>query len=154
MAGNTKKSSKNVAKKKIGVHKTKNLENTPVPEEDSHHVAVVISPLGDKRFSTQILTATNRSITVMSHLSNGARRMGFISPGNHVLISIRPLGNKEKKADIMYLYDSDEVEHLIKAGIIFDIESAENGLDGYTFVTNGGDTTIEVDDTNINVEDL
>ncbi len=154
MPSNTKKSSKNVAKKKQGVHKSKNLENTPTPQQDYEHVAIVVSPLGDKRFSTQILTSNNRSITVMSHLSNGAKRMGYINPGNHVLISIRPLGNKEKKADIMYLYDADEVEHLIKSGIIFDVESAENGIEGYTFVTNSSDTTVEVDDTNINVDDL
>ncbi len=104
-------------------------EDIPLPElEDDSHIGIVLNPLGDCRFNTQLLTRTAASKTYTVHLSKGKAKMGYVVAGTYVLFSIREF--EKDKGDIIYIYNDDEVYFLKKTNEIVEISNDSIGKNG------------------------
>lgn len=116
----------------------------PSTEENSH-IAKVTSVLGDKRFMVLMLSNTGlKDESMMSHLSRTAsKRQGRIIVDSIVKISKRDF---ENKCDILYQYDQNEIQQLIKEDYI-QIEVKNDDNDVVEFSN-------EITSDGINIDDI
>lgn len=109
----------NKAKKKSNKDSLRRVkDDTPYPsEEENSHVAKVISVCGDKRFKVIYISDTGlKNEEMLSHLSRTAsKRQGRIIVDSIVKVSKRDF---EEKCDILYQYDANEIQQLIRDKII------------------------------------
>lgn len=114
----------------------------PFPNaEDNQHIAVVNKILGDCRFNVKILSNNGlKNEEIICWLPASKKKYGRVQLDSYVLMSKREF---ENKADILYLYNSSDVENLVQYKIIErDIENKET--DDIIF-TERNDDEIEID---------
>jgi translation initiation factor IF-1 len=109
--------------------------NTPLPcEADNSHIAQITATLGECRFRCKIVNADGlQPADIMAHLPNSSKKYGFITLGAYVKISLRDF--EVNKGDILYLYNSNDVEFLISNNYMVDVveKSTGSGADDLIF---------------------
>lgn len=120
----------NKAKKKSNrdtINRSK--KDIPYPQAElNEHIAKVTSVLGDKRFMILFISDTGlKNETMMSHLSRTAsRRQGRIIVDSIIKVSKRDF---EDKCDILYQYDQNEIQQLMRENIIIVEEKNDDNND-------------------------
>lgn len=77
-----------------------------------HHFAIVTKMYGNGLFSC----ITQNQLTLMGHIRNKFKarhkRSNFVSIGSIILVGLREWESTPKNADLIYVYDADEIETL------------------------------------------
>jgi initiation factor 1A len=107
-------------KNKTGGNKAKKGPNSrpnkvreyPLPiESENTYISSVSGVMGDLRFKCKLMNKDGyMNSEIMCHLGGRAKKTGRVVANSFVLISTRSFG--ELKGDIIYVYNSDEVEQL------------------------------------------
>ena len=122
----------------------KSKKDIPYPDAElNEHVAKVTSVLGDKRFNILFISDTGlKNETMLSHLSRTAsKRQGRIIVDSIVKVSKRDF---ENKCDILYQYDSNEVQVLMRENIISNDEISKNDDDTGIEFTDGNNEEFDI----------
>jgi translation initiation factor IF-1 len=119
-------------------------DDTPYPsEEENSHVAKVTAVCGDKRFKIIYISDTGlKNEEMISHLSRTAsKRQGRIVQDSIVKISKRDF---EDKCDILYQYDANEIQQLIRDKIID--EDKHNDKDDTVIFSNETQSELNIEE--------
>ena len=123
------------------VNARRNREAPSPNTEDNQHIGVVNKILGDCRFNVKILSNNGlKNEEIICWLPASKKKYGRVQLDSYVLISKREF---EHKADILYLYNSSDVENLVQYKIIEkDVDNKET--DDIIFAERNDDE-IEID---------
>ncbi len=103
----------------------------PIPEENSH-IAKVTGVLGDCRFNICFISDSGlKNETMITHLPRSSRKFGRVVNGSYVKVSKRDF---ENKSDILYTYDSSEIDYLVNRKIIEKNEEQVTEEGGVSFI--------------------
>ena len=112
--------------------KNKNTHSFTTPQmTEFHHFAIVQKIYGNGLFAC----FTHNELSLMGHIRNKFKarfkRSNFVSVGSIVLVGLRDWESTPKNADLIYVYDADEIETLQSQYNIQNLIQMSNNMSGF-----------------------